>query len=291
MQTLRQGTIRDARLQSGLAMYEFQGNSTGGGMYNTAVAPFDDLRVRRGLNYLNAPEQVIEALGGAGISLPSTQWFSADSPWWTQAAADAYQAFDFDKGKALLQEYIDDPTRSDGKAPGEKIDLEFSCMPDPTLVASMQVREQVWSGTGLIDVTLIQFDQATHIANGIDGTYQAACWRWSGQGDPSATLNPFLADPATSVLNFSNWWDPEAYEWALEAIRTDDFEARKALYSKINVRINEQAPVWYSGGEASAIVADPAIRGLNNWTMPNGTLGDGTPEAQTFFTSVFIVQR
>ena len=288
METRRQGTIRDARQETGIDMYEFQGNSTGGGMYNTAVAPFDDVRVRLGLNKLNDQERVIEALGGTGISLPVTQWFSADSPWWTQEAADSYPVFNFEEGAALLQEYTDDPARSDGKPAGEKIDVELSCPPDPTLIAAMQVIEQVWSGSELVNVTLTQFDQATHINNAVADTHKAHCWRWSGEGDPSVSINPFLTDPAESVSNFPNWFDPEAYGWAQEAIQTADIEARKALYSKIMVRINEQAPVWYSGGTATMLATVPAIRGVNNWTMPNGDLGDGTPGAVTYFTEMFI---
>jgi len=112
-------------------MCEFQGNGMGGGMFNTAVAPFDDVRGRLGLNKLNDQERVIEALGGTGISLPVTQWFSADSPWWTQEAAD-------------------------------------------------KVIEQVWSGSELVDVSLTQVDQATHINNTIAHSHKAHCWRWSG---------------------------------------------------------------------------------------------------------------
>jgi len=288
METRRQGTIRDAREETGIDMYEFQGNGTGGGMFNTAVAPFDDVRVRLGLNKLNDQERVIEALGGTGISLPVTQWFSADSPWWTQEAADSYPVFNFEEGAVLLQEYIDDPARSDGKAPGEKIDVELSCPPDPTLIAAMQVIEQVWSGSELVNVSLTQFDQATHINNAIADTHKAHCWRWSGEGDPSVSINPFLTDPAASVSNFPNWFDPEAYGWAQEAIQTADVEERKALYSQIMVRINEQAPVWYSGGTATMLATVPAIRGVNNWTMPSGDLGDGTPGAVTYFTEMFI---
>ena len=288
IETRRQATIRDTRAASGIALYEFQGNSTGGGMFNTAVAPFDDVRVRLGLNKMNNQENVIEALGGTGISQETTQWFSKDSPWWTQEAADSYPAFDFEGGKALLQEYIDDPARSDGKAPGDKIDVELSCPPDPTLIAAMQVLEQVWTGSGQVNVTLTQFDQATHINNAITDTHKAHCWRWSSQEDPSASINPFLADPAESVANFSNWFDPEAYGWAVEAIQTNDFEARKKLYSKIMIRINEQAPVWYSGGTPTLIAADEAIRGINNWTLPSGNLGNGTPGAVTFFAETFI---
>ena len=43
----RQATIRDARAESGYTLYEFQGNNVGGGMFNTQVPPFDDVRVRR----------------------------------------------------------------------------------------------------------------------------------------------------------------------------------------------------------------------------------------------------
>jgi peptide/nickel transport system substrate-binding protein len=288
METRRQGTIRDARAESGIELYEFQGNNTGGGMFNTAVPPFDDVRVRLGLNHMNDQERVIDALGGTGISQPVTQWFSADSPWWTQAAADAYPEFDFEQGKELLQEYVDDPNRSDGKAPGEKIDVELSCPPDPTLIAAMQVIQQVWSGSELVNVNLTQFDQATHINNAISDQHKAHCWRWGTEADPSAAINPFLAPPEESVSNFPNWFDPEAYGWAQEAIQTDDFEERKALYSKIMVRINEQAPVWYSGGTATLIAAEPNIRGINNWTLPSGDLGNGTPGALTFFTSIFV---
>jgi peptide/nickel transport system substrate-binding protein len=288
METRRQGTIRDAREESGISLYEFQGNNTGGGMFNTAVPPFDDVRVRLGLNKMNDQERVIEALGGAGISEPVTQWFSVDSPWWTQEAADAYPTFDFEEGTALIQEYIDDPERSDGKAAGEKIDVELSCPPDPTLIAAMQVIEQVWTGSELVNVTLTQFDQATHINNAVADEHRAHCWRWGTEADPSAAINPFLTDPAESVSNFPNWFDPEAYGWAVDAIQTADIEERKQLYSQIMVRINEQAPVWYSGGTATLVAVDENIRGVNDWTLPSGSLGNGTPGALIFFNEMFI---
>jgi len=290
-QSLRQGTIRDAREASDIELIEFQGNSTGGGQYNTEIAPYDDVRVRRGLSSMNDQERVIEALGGTGISLPTTQFFSADSPWWTQAAADAYVSFDFEAGKALLQEYVDDPARSDGKAAGEKIDVELSCPPDPTLIAAMQVIEQVWTGSELVNVTLTQFDQSTHINNAISDTHKAHCWRWGAESDPSVAVNPFVAPKADSIANFTNYDDPEMQAWAAEANATDDVEVRKDLYSQIMVRINELALTWYSGGTAVMIAHAPGIAGFNTWTLPSGTLGSGiAPEAQTRWFQVFITE-
>ena len=289
MMALRQGTIRDAREADGIELIEFQGNNSGGGMFNTAVAPYDDVRVRSGLNYMNDQERVIEALGGAGISLPTTQFFSSDSVWWTEQAADAYKTFDFEAGKALLQEYVDDPARSDGKAPGEKIDVVLSCPPDPTLIAAMQVLQQVWVGSELVDVTLTQFDQATHINNAVNDVHEAQCWRWGGEGDPSSSINPFVAPSDESVANFSNYDDPEMQAWAAEASATDDFERRKELYGNIMTRVNELALIWFSGGTAVMIAHEPGIRGFNSWTLPDGTLGVGiAPEAQARWFQVFI---
>lgn len=288
-QSLRQGTIRDAREANGIELIEFQGNSTGGGMYNTQQVPFDDVRVRRGLSAMNDQERVIEALGGTGISLPTSQFFSADSPWWTQEAADAYVSFDFEAGKASLQEYVDDPARSDGKAPGEKIDVELSCPPDPTLIAAMQVLEQVWTGSELVNVTLTQFDQATHINNAVSDVHHAHCWRWGSEGDPSIAVDPFVAPKDVSVANFTNYDDPEMQAWAAEAAATDDVDLRRELYSNIMVRINELALTWYSGGTAVMIAHAPGIEGFNTWTLPDGQLGSGiAPEAQTRWFQVFI---
>ncbi len=280
IESLRQNTIRDAQEAGGnLNIITAAGNSTGGGMYNTQVPPFDDQRVRLGLNKMNDQDRVIEALGGTGISLASTQWFAADSPWWTQEAADAYPEFDFTGGAELIQEYIDDPNRSDGKAPGEKIDVELSCPPDPTLIAAMQVLEQVWSGSELINVSLTQFDQPTHINNAVSDTHRAHCWRWGTEADPSAAVNPFVADPEVSVSNFPNFVDPEMQQWALEASATDDFETRKELYSKIMTRINEAGVLWYSGNTAQMIATQPNVKGLTTWTLPDGEAGVGIQSA------------
>jgi len=310
MQTLRQGTIRDARaaVEGGaeLNLLEFQGNNVGGGMFNMAVAPFDDLRVRLGLTQMNSQDNVIEALGGTGISLPGTQWFSPDSPWYSENVAAAWPKFDFDAGVGTLQGYIDDPARSDGKAAGEPIDVELSCPPDPTLIAAMQVLEQTWTASGLVNVNLTNFDQQTHInnalgaENGFIGVHGAHCWRWSDQDDPSNSLNPFLAPYSeenaeeaglpgvVSPLNFPNYWHPESFGAAQEAITTDDFDARYALYESINLAIAENVPIWFSGHTATMIGTEANVAGLNGWNLPSGDLGVGFPNAEGRWLEVFL---
>ena len=278
-QTLRQATIRDARATAGVVISEFQGNNTGGCFFNTAIPPYDDVRVRLGLNMANNQPAVITALGGEGISEPASQWFSPDSPWYSEKARDSYPKYDIPAATAKLKEYVDDPARSDGKAPGSNIAVVLSCPPDPTLIAAMQVVSEGWKATGLVDVELTQFDQATHIQNALGDKHEAHCWRWGGEGDPQAGLTTMFAEP-TATQNLSNWVGPEQKEIQAaigEAAQTIDPAVRKAAFEKANIAMNENAITWYSGHTAVAFFSQPTIKGITSWTLPSGTKGVGFP--------------
>lgn len=289
-QTLRQATIRDARATAGVVTVEYQGNNTGGGFFNAAIPPYDDVRVRLGLNMANNQPAVITALGGDGISEPATQWFSPASPWYSEKARDSYPKYSIEEATKKLKEYVDDPARSDGKPVGSNISVVLSCPPDPTLIAAMQVVSEGWKATGLVDVELTQFDQATHISNALGDKHQAHCWRWGGEGDPQAGLESFFAEPSTAQ-NLANWTGPEQAEVQaalLEAGKTIDPAVRKAAYEQANIAMNENALTWYSGHTATAFITQPNIKGLLSWTLPSGVKGTGMPGGEGRIWHVWI---
>ena len=288
MMTLRAATIGDARGKSGITLNEASGNEVQAHFYNTLRPPFDDLRVRQALNKMTAQDNVIEALGGIGE--PATHWQAPGSPYWSQAAADAYLGFDFEAGRALLQEYIDDPARSDGKSPGAKIDVDLQCPPDPTLIAAMQVIQQVWTQSELVNVNLTQFDQQTHIDMALNDDTGVHCWRMSGQGDPFGTVGNYLAPPETATLNVSNYFDQQLVDWVAEGSATADLATRQDLYSNIMTKMNELALWSYYAHTATLIATTPDVKGLVNWTLPSGSLGTGVEDAITRWSDVWISQ-
>jgi peptide/nickel transport system substrate-binding protein len=288
MQSLRQSTIRDALENEGdIIVHQFQGSNAGGSIFNTAEPPVDDLRVRQGLAHAVDRERLVDVLGGTGISDPASQYFSPDSPWFSQEAADAYPDFDQDRAKELLQEYIDDPDRSDGRSPGDPLNLEFNCPPDPSLIQISQAYKEFWEATGLASVTLNQFEQAAHIQNAMNDDYMINCWRVGDDGDPATFLNPAFADPETSPLNFTNYANEEVQDLLNQAKETDDVDERKSLYADVMMILAEEVPNIYTGYTAMAIATAPDVAGLDSWTLPDGSEGTGISRAEGRYHQVF----
>ncbi|MFV1989640.1 MAG: ABC transporter substrate-binding protein [Acidimicrobiales bacterium] len=295
MQTLRQSTIRDARESSDtLDMDVFQGPNSGGAIFNTAVPPYDDKRVRQGLAHAINQPAFIDALGGTGISDPATQMFSPDSPWYSQEAADAYPKFDPEASIAKLTEYVEDPERSDGKAVGEKIDVEFACPPDPTLILLSQAYKQSWEATGLANVELVQFDQATHIGRVVGappdflGEFQVSCWRVGDDTDPSISVAPFFSPPDVVPLNFTNFFDPEAFGLLVAGQSTLDQAERQAAYAAFSLVLADEMPQVYTGYTATALATLKSVKNLNGWHTPDGDIGRGHPNAEGRYQEVWI---
>lgn len=287
LQTLRQSSGVRVRDLDGVDSYEQLGNTTGVNIFNTTAPPLDDVRVREALARAVDQEQVIEIQGGAGVVPPSSQIFNEDDPYYSEAVADAWATYDPDAARELLDEYVDDPARSDGKAPGEPVSFRYDCPPDPSLVDMSQLYQSFWGDIG-VEVELRQVEQATHIDEAISGEFEAKCFRAGLDRDPHPTLRD--AFTAESAINFTNFTDP-SIDANLEALAaTGDLAERQRLVEEISMTVNENFPMTYHGSTLAVLGARDVVKNLAGWTFPDGTEGSGVPGATTMWGFVWTTE-
>ena len=305
MQTLRGSTAKraidlvdDDNRDFGAVTYV--GNISGSAIFNTLEPPLDDVRVRRALALASDGEQVAAVLGDDGLVPRSPGFFSADSPWFSEAASATYPGIDgrdIDAAIALIDEYKNDPARSDGQGAGESVTIEYSCLPDPSLIAVAQLQQQLWSEAG-VDVTLEQVEQAVLISNALgsadqpsawSGDFSANCWRSPAlTGDPLTDFQTFFGPVETTPTNFTNYTHPDI-DAALETLRTSsEFEERYAAVEAIQLRAYEDVPIAFSSATPTLVGFRGDIYGIADWTLPNGDPGTGIPGGVMRFHQAFM---
>lgn len=296
--TLRQSAVQQvmaAESAGNVKAYLYVGNNSGSAIINTSVPPTDDVRVRRAMAFALDQEALVKILGGEGISPAQSQYFSSDSPWYSQKVADAWPTNDPEAARALVEEYKNDPERSDGKPVGDPISFVFNCPPDPSLMAVSQGYQAMWEAVG-IETTYNGLEQATHITKAVGsadttppfvGDYQAACWRLGSQNDPYTELSTQFEDEFAPG-NVTNYTSDNVKE-QLEILRSNtDFQTRYNAVENIMLEFAENVPNTWTGATATAIFSAQKVRNLSGWTIPGGIQGGGTPDARTFLTEVWM---
>jgi peptide/nickel transport system substrate-binding protein len=224
-------------------------------------------------------------LGGTGMTPAETQWFSEDSPYYSADVAAAWPTNDPEQAQALIDEYVSDPDRSDGKAVGEPVSLQFDCPPDPSLIELSQLYQAFWNGIG-VQVDLNQVEQATHVSQAMAGDYQAKCWRVGDQGDPFRTFSD--AFTAESPLNFTRFTD-ERIDDALDILRTTaDTETRRAAVEDISMVLAEEVPNTFTAATLTVLAVQENVKNVDGWTFPDGSPGEGVPGATTMWGHVWL---
>ena len=303
MQTLRGANVKQVLQlieEGGFEGNTHVGNNSGSAILNVLEPPLDDVRIRRALAFASDSEQVQIVLGDDGLTEPSTGFFSEDSPWYSQVAAEAYPGFggrDVEAASALVEEYVNDPDRSDGKAVGEPPEVQYNCPPDPSLIQVSQLQQSLWSEVGFT-VGLEQVEQSAHITNAVGsadtdppfrGDYIINCWRaGGGEGDPLTALSNFFGPVASTPGNFTNYTNPDIDE-QLALLRTSpDFADRYAAVEQISIISAEEVPILWSSPTPTIVGWREGIHGVVDWQMPDGNPGSGTPGATPRFYEVFL---
>jgi peptide/nickel transport system substrate-binding protein len=275
--------IIEAAEEGGFGANPAAGNIAGASIFNTARPPLDDLRVRTAMVMASDSDEIAIAQGYDGITSPATQFVSTDSPWYSSVAEAAFPGGqgDLEGARELLQEYIDDPDRSDGLAPGSRLSIRYQCPPEPSLQDMSQVLQATWNELG-IDTQLIAVEQPTLISNvlgsaddGWIGDWDVSCWRVGTNDDPLAYVSNYFGPVETTVTNFVNFTDPEITEQLQILRESADFGERYSALERINVIANENAVTAWHISYVSTIGWRDDLRGVDTYTLPSGNPGRG----------------
>jgi peptide/nickel transport system substrate-binding protein len=285
MQSLRQSTVIRARDLDGVDNYEHLGSNSGGGTVNTSKPPFDDVRVRKALAHALNQEAIIEVLGGAGVTPPTTQFFSEDSPYYSEKVAETYPAYDPEKAQEFYDEYVNDPDRSDGLPVGTDLAFTYSCPPDPSLNEVAQLVQSLYGALGA-QVELEQVEQATWIQKMLARDYDTGCTRVGADSDPYIVFDAAFTE---GPLNMTAFQSP-AIDEQLDILRTTtDIDERKAAVEEIGLIVNDNVPNTFSGGTLTVMAAQDQVKNLDGWVFPDGTKGNGAASAQVMWGHVWTV--
>ena len=268
-------------------VYEGPGNSGSGAIFNTKVPPVDDPRVRRGLSLALDQKALIDVIAGSPDAAEArTQYFSETSPFYSEKVAEAWPTDDPEAAQELLDEYVNDPERSDGKAPGQPISVEFNCTAIPSLQEQAQAYQAYWQAVG-VEVKLNALEQSVHIQNAITDQYMINCWRQGSDADPYIFLSTAFGDPATQTLNFTNYYNDQVADIVDRVRTTDDTGERKAALEELGLLFAEEVPNTWTGGNNEFIATKPAIDGVDTWKLPDGATGDGAKNGVTVWGQVW----
>lgn len=224
--------------------------------YNTTVAPFDDVRVRKALNMAVNKQAIIDSVyAGAGIvsvnPLPPSVWgYNKD------VKDDPY---DPEQAKKLLEEAgIKDLNMKIWAMP-----VQRPYMPNARRAAEMMQSDLSQIG---VNVELITYEWGEYLKRSLEKDRDGAViLGWTGGiADPDNFMAALLGCQAIGSANRAQWCN-EDFEKLIQAAKvTPDQAERTKLYEQAQVIFKEQAP-WLT--LAHQIVEQPVSKKIVDFRM------------------------
>jgi peptide/nickel transport system substrate-binding protein len=298
MQTLRGSAIKALQEGEGAGVTAHVSSSDDAGIsiMNVLRPPFDDLRIRRAFAHTVDQGAVAEALGDDGLVPQATQFVGPESPWYSERVAAARATYDLTEAKRLVQSYVDDPERSDGRPVGTPPSITYGCIDDPSLTELSLLTEQRAEMAGF-DVTLVNRDQATHVARTVGsadqdppfaGDYDAHCYRIIPVGGVISTLASTFGRADAVASNLTNFSTPELQRLLEQLRSTASFDEQRRLVEEIGIIVNENAPLAYGTATPTALGVRDAVRNVTGRTLPDGSAGAGAHRGIAYWAEVWL---
>jgi len=237
--------VADLKADPNLKVSEQPGLNVAYLAYNTLVAPFDKVEVRKALNQAINKQAIVDAVfqGAAQVAknpIPPTMWS------YNNAVED--DKFDPEAAKKALE------------AAGVKdLSMKVWAMPvaRPYMLNARRAAELIQSDLAAIGVKveIVSMEWAEYLKNSSakdrDG---AVMLGWTGDnGDPDNFLDTLLGCDAVGGNNRAQWCNKEFDELVTKAKETTDVAERTKLYEQAQVVFKREAP-WNTIDHSVAIV-------------------------------------
>jgi len=219
-------SIQKAQKDPRLAVHTYVGSGATVYAFNTKVAPFDDVRVRKALVMAIDRNKMSKVITN-GLARPASNPYGEGS--WVKCKDDGALPFDVEKAKALINDY------------GKPVDFKMLVTATPRGRTVGQVLQQFWKQAGA-NMEIEQVDQATIPPRAFMRQFQMTPWRIVDFPDPEPQIYAnFHTGSPVALANYSN---PELDKLLEQARETSNLESRIEDYCAISRLINQEA-IWF----------------------------------------------
>lgn len=256
-------------LQKKLALYKELGNSYTYLGFNLKHKPFDDIRVRKAINYAIDKQEIIDGVYlGLGINIaspykPGTRWSNPElQPY----------PYDANKARTLLKEagFID--TDGDGilEKDGKPFAFEIITNQNKEREKSAVLIQRRLKDVG-IDVKIRAIEWASFISRFIKtGDFDVVVLGWGLGLDPDQFNIWHSSQQAPGQFNFIGYNNPEV-DKLLEQGRLElDADKRMKIYHEFAKVLLEDCPIVYLSAGYGLTAIHKRVKGIDNPAPPAG---------------------
>jgi peptide/nickel transport system substrate-binding protein len=231
-------------------------------MLNTAVPPFNDIRVRQALAYAANPQVIIDDVWN-GIPPVATGPFLPGSPYYSPTG---FPKFNLNKAISLVKE-VEQET-------GKKIPtFTFNTITSSQYVRINELVQAMWAKAG-INCSIEQIEQATLIENTLTGKFQATAWQQFNTPDPDGNYVWWSSKSVQPVgglsLNMARNSDPVLQQALVTGRESTDQTKRIAAYQEVARRLAVDLPYLWSNPAVWMVAAADYVQNYNGPTLPGG---------------------
>jgi 4-phytase/acid phosphatase/peptide/nickel transport system substrate-binding protein len=236
--------IQRAKKDATLQVLSYAGSGAAVNVFNTKVAPLDDVRVRQALVMALDRKKFSQALTN-GLARPASNPYGDGS--WVKCKDDGALPEDPKKAAALIKEY------------GKPVSFKMLFTATPRGRANGQILQQFWKNIG-VNMEIEQVDQATIPARAFQRKFDITPWRIVDFPDPDVQM--FANFYSKSPLNLANYTNPELDKLLEHARVTADEAARSEDYCAISRIINKEATWFWTFQNTYYAIAKAKVKGI-----------------------------